>query len=406
MEQALNERLVSNDDEPPLTFDANLASNLVLPEISKSNQFRKKFFKNTNLSQWNDWHWQLFHRITTVEQLLRFLEPTKEELDALQSNSHQFPFSITPYYLSLIDLNDVNDPIRKAVVPRVDEKVFTVGESTDPLKEENSSPVKSLVHRYPDRALFLVTDFCSVYCRYCTRSRLVGGHGNSTRTNWDEAFKYLEEHKEIRDVIISGGDPLTLGDDSLEELIKRFRLISHIEMLRIGTKVPFVLPQRITPKLIKILKGFKPLYINIHATHPNEFSESSIQACERLADAAIVLGSQTVLLKGVNDSVETMKELFHKLLKVRVKPYYLFQCDPIVGSNHFRTTVAKGKEIMEGLYGHTSGLAIPRYVIDTPGGGGKVPINPEYELSKDSEGYHLRNYENLTFTYPDLSGNN
>jgi len=405
VEQASNERLVSLDDEPPLTVDADLASNLVLSNGSKSNQFRKKFFKNTKLSQWNDWHWQLFHRITTVEQLLRFLEPTKEELEALKSNAHQFPFSVTPYYLSLIDLEDENDPIRKTVIPRIDEKAVSEGESTDPLKEENSSPVKSLVHRYPDRALFLVTDFCSVYCRYCTRSRFVGGHGETTRTNWDEAFEYLAQHKEIRDVIISGGDPLTLSDERLGELISRFSSIPHIEMLRIGTKVPFVLPQRITPKLVKILKSFKPLYINIHATHPNEFSESSILACNRLADGGLVLGSQTVLLKGVNDSVETMKELFHRLLKVRVRPYYLFQCDPIIGSGHFRTTVAKGKEIMEGLYGHTSGLAIPRYVIDTPGGGGKVPVYPDYEISKDNEGYHLRNYEGLTFTYPDFSGN-
>lgn len=400
MEQASNERLVSLDDEPPLLKTTSLQTS----HNSESYQFRKKYFKNTKLNQWNDWHWQLFHRITTKEQLLRFLEPTTDELEALNNFACQLPFSITPYYMSLINRNDINDPLRKTVIPQKSEKLISAGEAVDPLGEVSSSPVKSLVHRYPDRALFLVTNFCSVYCRYCTRSRIVGHHDDTNHICWNEAFEYLEKHKEIRDVIISGGDPLTLSDERLKELLSRFAALKHIEIVRIGTKVPFVLPQRINSKLIKVLKSFRPLYINIHATHPNEFTESSIAAINKLADAGFVLGSQTVLLKDVNDSVKTMTALMHNLLKVRVRPYYLFQCDPIVGSAHFRTTVAKGKEIMEGLYGHTSGLAIPRYVIDTPGGGGKVPLYPEYELSHDNEGYKLRNYEGRTFTYPEFDG--
>lgn len=304
--------------------------------------------------------------------------------------------------MSLINPNDPDDPLRKTVIPHASEHVISEGESADPLSEEQTSPVTGIVHRYPDRALFLMTSFCSTYCRYCTRSRLVGGHSENLSSHWEEAFTYLADHQEIRDVIISGGDPLTLSDERIEYLLNRLSQIKHIEMVRIGTKVPFILPQRITPQLIKILKRYRPLYINIHATHPNEFTDQAALACNRLADAGIVLGSQTVLLKGVNDSVAVMKELFHKLLRLRIRPYYLFQCDAIIGSAHFRTTIEDGKKIMDGLRGHTSGLAIPYYVIDTPGGGGKVPILPEYEIAHTEEGYLLRNYEGKHVLYPDF----
>jgi len=405
VEQVSAQRITSLDDEPPLKR-SGVELPFSTPRSSRSGDtgsslFRKQFFPNTNSTQWNDWHWQLFHRITTTEQLLRFLKPTDEELAALQRADWQFPFSVTPYYLSLIDVNNPDDPLRKTVIPHIAESEVSEGEAADPLAEDHTSPVPGIVHRYPDRALFLATSFCSVYCRYCTRSRLVGGHTEALEEHWERALSYLESHTEIRDVIISGGDPLTLSDERLGLLLARFARMKHIQMLRIGTKVPFVLPQRITPALVKVLKSYRPLYINIHATHPNELSPASRQACNRLADAGIVLGSQTVLLKGVNDSVPVMTDLFHKLLSVRVRPYYLFQCDPILGSAHFRTTIAKGKEIMDGLRGHTSGLAIPYYVVDTPGGGGKVPVLPDYEMSHDQSGYCLRNYEGRSFVYPD-----
>jgi len=406
VEQVSAQRISSLDDEPPLkqpgvgvTFPSPSPKR---PGNPRSSLFRKHYFPNTNSTQWNDWHWQLFHRITTLEQLYRYVTPTEDERQALERKDWQFPFSVTPYYLSLIDLSDPDDPLRKTVIPQIAESHISAGEAADPLSEDHTSPVPGIVHRYPDRALFLATSFCSVYCRYCTRSRLVGGHTETLEVQWDRAFEYLAQHTEIRDVVISGGDPLTLSDERLGQLLGRLKQIKHIEMVRIGTKVPFVMPQRITPALVKVLKTFRPLFINIHATHPNEMTEESRQACNRLADAGIVLGSQTVLLKGVNDSIATMTDLFHKLLTVRVKPYYLFQCDPIVGSEHFRTTIAKGKEIMDGLRGHTSGFAVPYYVVDTPGGGGKVPILPDYEVSHDEKGLCLRNYEGKEFMYPDV----
>lgn len=406
MEQVSAQRALSYDDEPPLNR-SGVDHEADTPHPKRSGEsgsslFRKHFFPNTNPTQWNDWHWQLFHRITTLDQLYRFIEPTDSERAALERTDHQFPFSVTPYYLSLIDPLDPDDPLRKTFIPRIAESHVSTGEAVDPLAEENTSPVEGIVHRYPDRVLFLVTSFCSVYCRYCTRSRMVGGHADTGEPHWEKALEYIENHTEIRDVVISGGDPLTLSDDRIAWLLGRLKRMKHIEMVRIGTKVPFVLPQRITPALVRILKTYRPLYMNVHATHPRELTAASRQACNRLADAGIVLGSQTVLLEGVNDSVETMTELFHGLLKVRIRPYYLFQCDPIVGSAHFRTSIAKGKEIMDGLRGHTSGLAIPHYVVDTPGGGGKVPILPDYEVSHDADGYRLRNYEGRQFIYPDV----
>ena len=371
------------------------------PLKGRTAKFRKAYFPDATKEMWNDWHWQVSHRITTLDQISRFLTLTTEEREALENAESSFPFSVTPYYLSLIDPTDQTSALRKSVVPSILESFTSPGESEDPLHEENTSPVAGIVHRYPDRALFLTTSFCSVYCRYCTRSRLVGGHTEPLESHWKSAIEYIRKTPAIRDVIISGGDPLTLSDEKIEWLLKEITSIEHVQMVRIGTKVPMVLPQRITPNLLRILKRYKPIYLSVHCTHPDEITEESSKACNRLADAGVVMGSQTVLLKGVNDSVETLMELYHRLLKVRIKPYYLFQCDPIAGSAHFRTTVDKGKELIRGLRGFTSGYAIPQYVIDTPGGGGKVPILPDYEVGRDEKNLYLRNYEGKVFAYPD-----
>ncbi|MBP9944659.1 MAG: KamA family radical SAM protein, partial [Desulfomicrobium sp.] len=270
---------------------------------------------------------------------------------------------------------------------------------------EGHSPVPGIVHRYPDRVLFLVTEFCSTYCRYCTRSRLVGkvGHRSDMRS-WQAALDYIREHDEVRDVLLSGGDPLTLPAMKIEWLLSQLRSIPHVEIIRIGSKVPAVLPQRITPNLVRMLRRYHPLFISLHFTHPDEITPDTALACNRLADGGIPLGSQTVLLSGVNDDVETMKRLMHALVRNRVRPYYMYQCDPIPGSSHFRTPVDTGLSIIQGLRGHTSGYCIPTYVIDAPGGGGKVPLQPDYFRGRDEEGVVLRNYENRIFHYPDRLG--
>ncbi|MDT4761024.1 KamA family radical SAM protein [Sphaerochaeta sp. PS] len=367
----------------------------------QATKFRKAYFPDATREMWNDWHWQVSHRITTLEQISRFLVLTNEERQALEHFEDRFPFSVTPYYLSLLDPKDQQSALRKSVIPSILESFTSPGESEDPLHEENTSPVPGIVHRYPDRVLFLTTSFCSVYCRYCTRSRLVGGHTEPLESHWKDAIDYIRRTPVIRDVVISGGDPLTLSDEKIEWLLKEITSIKHVEMVRIGTKVPMVLPQRITPNLLKILKRYKPIYLSVHCTHPDEMTAEAAKACNSLADAGVVMGSQTVLLQGVNDSVEILMALYHGLLKVRIKPYYLFQCDPITGSAHFRTTVDKGKQLIQGLRGFTSGYAVPQYVIDTPGGGGKVPILPDYEVGHDEKNLYLRNYEGKVFAYPD-----
>ncbi len=359
----------------------------------------KKYFPNVSIQDWNNWQWQIKNSITTYEQLDSIFNYKFTSLDIIEK---KLPFRITPYYAGVC-LN--SKKLEKAVIPSLQEMICSPGESCDPLHEEDDSPVHSLVHRYPDRALFLVTSFCSTNCRYCTRSRIVGNNefNKKRRDEWDKAIEYIQNTPQIRDVIISGGDPLTLTDDSLEYILSRLRAIPHIEMLRIGTKVPVVLPMRITKNLIRILKKYHPLYMSIHFTHPDELTPEVRKACNILSDAGIPLGSQTVLLKDINDNPETMKDLFHGLLKVRVKPYYLYQCDPIIGSSHFRTPVSKGIEIIEALRGWTSGYAIPQYVIDAPGGGGKIPLLPEYYQGKDINGnIVLRNYENKKYYYYDL----
>lgn len=373
---------------------------------ARTSAFRKRFFPDATPAEWNDWHWQLSHRIRDIHALSKLIALSEDEKKAMTSMAGQLPLAITPYYASLLDRNDPLQPIRRCVVPVTGECLYSAGEAADPLLEDHDSPVPGLVHRYPDRVLFLVTDLCSTYCRYCTRSRMVG-HGSgfsANMTRWEQALAYIAGTPAVRDVLISGGDPLTMPDETLQWLLARLRRIKHVEFVRIGTKAPVVLPQRITPALTRMLKKHHPLWMSIHFTHPEELTPEVGQACERLADAGIPLGSQTVLLAGINDRVETMQALVHELLKVRVRPYYLYQCDPILGSAHFRTPVEKGLEIIRGLRGHTTGYAVPTYVIDAPGGGGKIPLIPNYAVGRDGEDLLLTNYEGRTFRYPDQRG--
>lgn len=375
------------------------------PENARTNEFRKQFFPDATESQWNDWRWQSQHRVRKLEQFEQIVNLSDDERSALSQGGTMLPVGVTPYYMSLLDPDDALQPLRRTVIPTTQEFVRTIGEADDPLGEDGHSPVPGLVHRYPDRVLLLPLDFCSTYCRYCTRSRVVG-HGemvpNAERL--EKVFNYLEQATEVRDVLVSGGDALALSDDKLDWILGRLRAIPHIEFVRIGTKMPAVLPQRITTELVQVLRKYHPLWMSLHYLHPDECTPESKQACERLADAGIPLGAQTVLLKGVNDSVETMKQLVHKLLLMRVRPYYLYQCDPISGSAHFRTPVSKGLEIIEGLRGHTTGYAVPTYVIDAPGGGGKIPLQPNSVVGRDGDFIVLRNFEGKEFRYPDPQG--
>lgn len=369
-------------------------------------EFRNRFFPGITSQQWNDWRWQIGHRIVSLPQLERFMMLSESEREALNGQCGTLPFAITPYYASLLNPFDSASPLRRTVIPVVDEQVQSEGESEDPLHEDNDSPIDGLVHRYPDRVLFIATDYCSTYCRYCTRSRMVGRRdlGSFTTDEWKRKIEYIAERKEIRDVLMSGGDPLTLSDGRLELLLSQLRAIPHVEIIRIGTKVPAVLPQRITSGLVKMLKRFHPVWISIHFTHPDELTAETRQACDRLADAGIPLQSQTVLLSGINDDITVLKQLFHGLLKIRVRPYYLYQCDPIEGSAHFRTPVRRGVEIIEGLRGYTTGFAVPLYVIDAPGGGGKIPVMDQHIVGRKGEILTLKNYKGKMYNYHDCKG--
>lgn len=374
-----------------------------LPRIGpRTRMFRRAHFPDVKDSDWHDWKWQLRHSFKTTEQLARVLELTAEEHAALERCGSLLPVAVTPYYMSLLDGFDADCGLRRTVVPVQGEFLRTPGEADDPLDEDGHSPVPGLVHRYPDRVLFLVLDRCATYCRYCTRSRVVGQDElRPGRERWDTALDYIRSHPEIRDVLLSGGDPLTLSDERLDYLLGELRSIPHVQFVRIGTKVPAVLPQRITPALVKVLRRHHPLWLSLHFLHPAECTPESAAACRRLADAGIPLGSQTVLLKGVNDDVAVMKALVHSLLMMRVRPYYLYQCDPISGSSHFRTTVEKGLEIIRGLRGFTTGYAVPTYVIDAPGGGGKIALQPDCLVGRDGGDVLLRNYEGNIHRYPD-----
>ncbi|MFZ4115743.1 MAG: KamA family radical SAM protein [Chthoniobacterales bacterium] len=353
--------------------------------------------------QWNDWRWQLKNRITALEGLEKYLRLSPEEHAGVILSAHKLAMAITPHYFNLIEVDDPDGPIRRQVIPRLEETQHHPSEVADPCGEDTHMPVPGLVHRYPDRVNFLITDRCAAYCRYCTRSRVVSGVGEQElHTEFEQAFEYLEKHTEVRDVLISGGDPLLFSDDKLEKILSRLCAIPHLEFLRIGTRVPIFLPQRITPALCQMLQKYHPLWMSVHTNHPRELTVEVREALERLANHGIPLGNQSVLLSKVNDSIPVMKSLVQKLLQCRVRPYYLYQCDLIHGSAHLRTSVAKGIEIIEGLRGHTSGYAIPQFVIDAPGGGGKVPINPNYVISHDQEKVVLRNYEGKVFEYPEV----
>ena len=371
-------------------------------ENATTREFRRRFFPSVPDREWNDWRWQLQNRFRTLAQLERVLILSEDERQTLTDGCGTLPFGVTPYYLSLLEPLRPDQGLRRSVIPASGEFVRTMGEADDPLGEDAHSPVPGLVHRYPDRVLLLAHDYCSTYCRYCTRSRVVG-HGKivPSETRLERAFEYIRQTPDIRDVLISGGDPLTMSEEKLGWILDSLRSIPHVEFIRLGTKTPAVLPQRITPELCRLLKKYHPLWISLHFIHPEECTPESARACTRLADAGIPLGSQTVLLKGVNDDVETMKELVRRLLLMRVRPYYLYQCDPISGSSHFRTPVAKGLEIIEGLRGHTTGYAVPTYVIDAPGGGGKIPLQPDYTAGRDGDFLLLRNFEGNVFRYPD-----
>ncbi len=402
---------MQDDGEEPPDHPPSLGPNLRFfpsdhgrfPALSHHNCFRLRHFPTITDANWHDWHWQLKNRITTLGQLDKVLTLTSDETHALANL--RLPLSITPYYASLLHPDDPTQGLRRSVVPVSGELTISPGESADPLHEEADSPAPGLVHRYPDRALFLVTNFCFTNCRYCTRSRIVGKRSRCGLglVQWEKAIAYIEQTPQIRDVILSGGDPLTLPDTRLEWLLTRLRRIPHVEVIRIGTKAPMVLPQRVTQALVRMLKRFHPLWISIHCTHPAELTAEAMIACRRLADAGIPLGSQTVLLAGINDDATVMTQLMHGLMRMRIKPYYLYQCDPIVGSAHFRTPVRKGLAIYAAMRGHTSGYAVPTYVIDAPGGGGKVPLLPETVVSMGEGRVLLKNYEGKFFSYPDTA---
>ena len=358
--------------------------------------------ENISPAQWDNWAWQMRNRVTTLAGLESRLVLSEAERAGVILSGNKLALAITPHFFNLIHPTDPDCPIRRQVVPRIEESWDSPEEMSDPCGEDSHMPVPGLVHRYPDRVLFLVTDRCASYCRYCTRSRVVSGVGEQElHTEWEAAFRYLESHSEIRDVLLSGGDALLLSDNKLEALLKRLRRIEHIEFIRIGSRVPIFLPQRITPELCKMLAKYHPLWMSVHANHPRELTTEVKTALERLADHGIPLGNQSVLLRGVNDDPAVYKILVQKLLRCRVRPYYLYQCDLITGSSHLRTSVAKGIEIIEQLRGHTTGYAVPQFVIDAPGGGGKVPINPDYLINRDDGMTLIRNYENKVFAYPE-----
>lgn len=361
-------------------------------------------WQNVTNEQWNNWKWQISNRITTLEELEQVVNLTENEKNGVKASLKKLKMAITPYYATLIDPKDYNGPIRRQAIPTIDETNISEYDSSDPLHETQDSPVPGLTHRYPDRVLVLITEQCSMYCRHCTRRRFAGHDDtNLSSDNILKAVEYIKEHKEVRDVLLSGGDALCVSDEKLEFILKKLREINHVEVIRIGTRVPVVMPQRITTNLCDIIKKYHPVWINTHFNHPNELTEESKLACKMLADSGIPLGNQSVLLKGINDCPYIMKDLVQKLVMNRVRPYYIYQCDLSEGIEHFRTPVSVGVEIIELLRGHTSGFSVPTFVVDAPGGGGKIPINPQYLVSQSSEKLILRNYEGILCTYTEPS---
>lgn len=357
-------------------------------------------FSEVSEKDWNDWGWQVRNRVETLEDLKKHLTLSPEEEDGVKKCLGTLRMAVTPYYLSLIDTENPHDPIRRQAVPTAAEVYRSPADLLDPLHEDTDSPVPGLTHRYPDRVLLLVTDQCSMYCRHCTRRRFAGQHDSAIAMEQiDRCIDYVARTPQVRDVLLSGGDPLLLSDDKLEYIISRLRAIEHVEIIRIGSRTPVVCPQRITPELCAMLKKYHPVWLNTHFNHPDEVTQESAEACARLADAGIPLGNQTVLLAGVNDCVHVMKKLVHELVKIRVRPYYIYQCDLSYGLEHFRTPVSKGVEIIEGLRGHTSGYCVPTFVVDAPGGGGKTPVMPNYVISQSAHRVILRNFEGVITTY-------
>lgn len=361
---------------------------------------RAKFFPNVTDEQWNDWHWQVKNRIESLEDLKKYITLSAEEEEGVKKTLETLRMAITPYYFSLMDINDPNCPVRKQAIPSIKEIHKAEADLLDPLHEDEDSPVPGLTHRYPDRVLLLITDMCSMYCRHCTRRRFAGANDDAMPMDRiDKAIEYIAKTPQVRDVLLSGGDALLVSDETLEYIISKLRAIPHVEIVRIGSRTPVVLPQRITPELVEMLKKYHPIWLNTHFNHPKEVTPESKKACELMANAGIPLGNQSVLLRGINDCVHVMKRLVHELVKMRVRPYYIYQCDLSMGLEHFRTPVSKGIEIIEGLRGHTSGYAVPTFVVDAPGGGGKTPVMPQYVISQAPHKVVLRNFEGVITTY-------
>lgn len=361
---------------------------------------RKLFFPGVSDEEWNDWKWQVRNRIETFEELKRHINLTPSEEEGVKKSLETLRMAITPYYLSLIDVDNPRDPVRRQAIPTELELHISHADLLDPLHEDEDAPVPGLTHRYPDRVLFLITDRCAMYCRHCTRRRFAGQTDSQLGPDRiQQGIDYIARTPQVRDVLLSGGDALLVSDRVLESIIQRLREIPHVEIIRIGTRVPVVAPQRITDDLVNMLKKYHPIWVNTHFNHSNEITPEATQACAKMADAGIPLGNQSVLLRGVNDNVDVMKNLVHNLVKIRVRPYYIYQCDLSMGLEHFRTPISKGIEIIENLRGHTSGYAVPTYVVDAPGGGGKIPVAPTYIISQSPGKVVLRNFEGVITTY-------
>lgn len=383
-----------------LPREPNKTARIAESKTAAEEELQLNPWKDATDEEWDDWRWQLKNRVTRAEQLKLLINLNEEEIAAIEASKGRMATAITPYFAKLMSRTDSNCPIRRQAIPTLEEFYVSPHDLLDPCAEDENSPVHGLVHRYPDRVLLLVTDKCAVYCRYCTRRRLVGSSEKCiTENELDEAIGYIQSNKKIRDVLISGGDPLLMEDDHLEGILAKVRKIPHVEIIRIGSRVPVTLPQRITPSLTNMLKKYHPLWVSIHFSHPKEITKEVRRSCATLADAGIPLGSQTVLLRGINDKPYVMKRLMHELLKIRVRPYYIYQCDLAMGTEHFRTPIAVGINIIEKLRGHTTGYAVPSFVIDAPGGGGKIPVGPTYLISQDKGKMVLRNYQGKVFEY-------
>ncbi|MHB8419343.1 MAG: KamA family radical SAM protein [Myxococcales bacterium] len=374
------------------------ATDLIAARFSSGG--RGRAWQDVSEHDWNDWRWQQRNRVTRMDQLDRVVTVTQEERRAFQESDAMFHMGITPYYAALMDPEDPACPIRLQSVPKRGELTFTSADLEDPLAEERDMPVPGITHRYPDRVLFYTTHNCPVYCRHCTRKRKVADPTSAAaRAQIEGGLAYIEAHREIRDIVISGGDPLSLSDERLDYLLGRLRAIPHVEIFRLGTRNLVTLPQRVTDDFVKMVRRYHPVYVNTHFNHPKECTREAFDACRRIADAGCPIGNQMVLLKGVNDDPKTVVELNHKLLMMRVRPYYIYQCDLAQGISHFRTPVEAGLRIIEALRGHTSGLAVPHFVVDAPNGGGKIPLMPEYVVKREGKKWTLRNYAGKQFVY-------